>query len=91
MPLKYLNNKTPKIMIFGYVRVSKIEQHFESQKSLIARFVVERKWVIDQWIEVEISSRKSVEKRRITELLDKVSHGDSFRTVQSWSFHQRSL
>ena len=64
-------------MIFGYVRVSKMEQHLESQKSLIARFVVERKWVIDEWIEVEISSRKSVEKRRITELLDKVSHGDT--------------
>lgn len=38
-------------MIFGYVRVSKMEQHLESQKSLIARFVVERKWVIDEWIE----------------------------------------
>ena len=38
-------------MIFGYVRVLKIEQHLESQKSSIARFVVERKWVIDEWIE----------------------------------------
>ena len=38
---------------------------------------MERKWVIDEWIEVEISSRKSVEERRITELLDKVSHGDT--------------
>lgn len=38
-------------MIFGYVRVSKMEQHLESQKSLIACFVVERKWVINQWIE----------------------------------------
>ena len=28
-----------------------MEQHLESQKRLIARFVVERKWVIDEWIE----------------------------------------
>ena len=38
---------------------------------------MERKWVIDEWIEVEISSRKSVEERRIIELLDKASHGDT--------------
>lgn len=63
-------------MIFGYTRVSKNEQHLDSQKSVIARFIVERKWIIDEWIEVEMSSRKSVKKRKITELLDKVSHGD---------------
>ena len=38
-------------MIFGYVRVSKMEQHLESQRSLITRFVVERKWIIAEWIE----------------------------------------
>ncbi len=63
-------------MIFGYIRVSKTDQSIESQKSVISRYIVERKWVIDQWIEVEVSSRKSVEKRKITELLDAVSIGD---------------
>lgn len=63
-------------MIYGYLRVSKMDQHLESQKSLIARYVVDHKMVIDEWIQVEISSRKSVEKRRITELLDKVETGD---------------
>lgn len=63
-------------MIFGYTRVSKNEQHLDSQKSVIARFIVERKWIIDEWIEVEMSSRKSVKKRRVAELLDKVNHGD---------------
>lgn len=29
-----------------------------------------------KWIEVEMSSRKSVKKRRVAELLDKVNHGD---------------
>ena len=63
-------------MIFGYTRVSKNDQHLDSQKSVIARFIVERKWIIDEWIEVEMSSRKSVKKRRVSELLDKVNHGD---------------
>ena len=63
-------------MIYGYLRVSKIDQHLESQKSLIARYVVDHKMLIDEWIQVEISSRKSIEKRRITELLDKVETGD---------------
>lgn len=63
-------------MVYGYLRVSKMDQHLESQKSLIARYVVDHKMVIDEWIQVEISSRKSVEKRRITELLDKVETGD---------------
>jgi DNA invertase Pin-like site-specific DNA recombinase len=62
-------------MIYGYLRVSKMDQHLESQKSLIARYVVDHKMIIDEWIQVEISSRKSVEKRRITELLDKVETG----------------
>ena len=64
-------------MVYGYLRVSKMDQHLESQKSLIARYVVDHKMVIDEWIQVEISSRKSVEKRRITELLDKVETGDT--------------
>ena len=63
-------------MIYGYLRVSKIDQHLESQKSLIARYVVNHKMVIDEWIQVEISSRKSAEMRRITELLEKVKTGD---------------
>jgi DNA invertase Pin-like site-specific DNA recombinase len=53
-----------------------MDQHLESQKSLIARYAVDHKMIIDEWIQVEISSRKSVEKRRITELLDKVETGD---------------
>ena len=35
-----------------------MEQHLESQKRLIARFVVERKWVIDEWIEVTDARQK---------------------------------
>lgn len=64
-------------MVFGYIRISTADQSADSQKSLIARYIVERKMIVDEWIEVEVSSRKSVEKRRITELLDKVAPQDT--------------
>jgi DNA invertase Pin-like site-specific DNA recombinase len=62
--------------IFGYIRVSTVEQSAESQKNLISRFVVERKMNIDKWIEVEMSSKKSTDKRKITELLSQVVEND---------------
>ena len=64
-------------MVLGYIRTSTADQSADSQKSLIARYVVERKMIVDEWIEVEVSSRKSAEKRKITELLDKVSAQDT--------------
>lgn len=65
------------LMIFGYVRVSKTDQTAEDQKSLIARYVVERKMIVDEWIEVDVSTRQSEKKRRITELVDKVTSMDT--------------
>ena len=64
-------------MVLGYIRISTADQSADGQKSLIARYVVERKMIVDEWIEVEVSSRKSAEKRKITELLDKVSAQDT--------------
>jgi DNA invertase Pin-like site-specific DNA recombinase len=64
-------------MIYGYIRVSTAEQNGESQKNQISRYATEKKLIIDEWIEVQISSRKSQLKRRIAELLDKVSSGDT--------------
>ena len=62
--------------VYGYVRVSTIEQSAESQKNLISRFATERKMLIDKWIEVEMSSRKTADKRKITELLSQVVEND---------------
>lgn len=64
-------------MVLGYIRTSTADQSADGQKSLIARYVVERKMIVDEWIEVEVSSRKSAEKRKISELLDKVSAQDT--------------
>ena len=58
-------------MIYGYVRVSTPEQSVDSQKNAISRYCVDQKLMVDEWIEIEMSSRKSTAMRRIDELLDK--------------------
>ncbi len=63
-------------MIYGYVRVSKADQNVESQKNVISRYGVDHKLMVDEWIEVEMSSRKSTKDRRIDELLQKINTGD---------------
>lgn len=63
-------------MIYGYVRVSTQDQNVESQKNSISRYCIEQKLMVDEWIELEMSSRKSTAMRRIDELLDKLSPDD---------------
>ncbi len=62
--------------IYGYVRVSTAEQTAESQKNLISRFATDHKMLINKWIEVEMSSKKTADKRKITELLSQVIEDD---------------
>ena len=64
-------------MIFGYIRVSTKEQSLDSQKNLISRYCVDRKFIVDEWFELEMSSRQTAAKRRIDELLSKLSSGDT--------------
>jgi len=63
-------------MIYGYVRVSTHEQSVDSQKNAISRYCVDHKLMVDEWIELEMSARKSTAMRRIDELLDKLSPND---------------
>ena len=63
-------------MIYGYVRVSTQEQSVDSQKNAISRYCIDQKMMVDEWIELEMSSRKSTKMRRIDELLDKLSPND---------------
>lgn len=64
-------------MIYGYVRISNQDQNVESQKNLISRYCVDHKLMVNEWIEVEMSSRKSTKARRIDELLDKLQPKDT--------------
>lgn len=63
-------------MIYGYIRVSTSDQNVESQKNLISRYLVDKRLHIDEWIELEVSSRKSLQQRGITSLLEKLFKGD---------------
>lgn len=63
-------------MIFGYIRVSTADQNLDGQKNLISRYCMDSKLMVDEWIELEMSSRKTIEQRRISELLDKLHPND---------------
>lgn len=60
----------------GYIRVSTDDQDLSKQKHLLLEYAQQHKFVIDEFIEVEVSSRKDQRERRITELLSKLSGGD---------------
>ena len=63
-------------MIYGYVRVSTHDQNIENQKNTISRYCIDQRLMVDEWFELEMSSRKSTSMRRIDELLDKLSMND---------------
>ncbi len=58
-------------MMIGYLPVSKAEPSAESRENLISWYLTEKRWRLNEWIQVEVASRTSLEQRRITELLDK--------------------
>lgn len=64
-------------MIYCYVRVSSQTQNLEGQKNLISRYVTDNKLMIDEWIEVSLSSKKSTTERQIDSLLQKLKAGDT--------------
>jgi len=48
----------------------------DSQKNSISRYCIEQKLMVDEWVELEMSARKSTTLRRIDELLDRLSLHD---------------
>ncbi|EGK4381657.1 recombinase family protein, partial [Campylobacter lari] len=63
-------------MVIAYVRISTAKQDSEVQKLQIYEYCIKNKINIDEVMEVEMSSRKSLEKRRMNELKDKLNEGD---------------
>jgi len=61
----------------AYVRVSTDRQDLESQRHMLLEYAHRNKIVIDDFIEVEISSRKDLKSRRIDELLCRLDTGDT--------------
>lgn len=62
--------------VYAYLRVSTDRQDLENQRIEIASYASRVGLRIDEWLEVEISSRKDVRQRRIVELLDRLRRGD---------------
>lgn len=60
----------------GYIRVSTEQQDLEKQRHLLLEYAHQQKIRIDEFIEVEISSRKNQRERRMTELIEKLEAGD---------------
>jgi DNA invertase Pin-like site-specific DNA recombinase len=60
----------------GYIRVSTDKQDADSQRHLLLEYAQTQKLIIDEWVAVEISSRKNTKERRIDELLARLKKGD---------------
>lgn len=62
--------------VIGYIRVSTDKQDLAKQNHLLLEYAQRHKMLIDEFIEVEISSRKNAKERRIDELMAKLETGD---------------
>ena len=60
----------------AYLRVSTDQQDLDNQRFEITRYAEGRNFQIDDWIEVEVSSRKNLLDRRISEMVKGLKRGD---------------
>lgn len=65
------------MQVIGYIRVSTDKQDAAKQRHLLLQYSQQQKFMIDEFIEVEVSSRKNTKERRIDELLSKLATGDT--------------
>ncbi len=65
------NSKT-----FAYLRISTGHQDINSQRLELYDYARGNNLTIDEFIEIEVSSRKSIKARRIDELLESLKEGD---------------
>lgn len=64
-------------MILGYIRVSTDKQNLENQKHKILEYAHNNKITIDEFIEIEISSKGDAKKRKIDEIFKKLKLNDT--------------
>lgn len=69
-------------MILGYIRVSTDDQDLNKQRHLLLEYSQQNKLLIDDFIEIEISSRKNQHERRITELIDRLQTDDTLLVAE---------
>lgn len=64
--------------IIGYIRVSTEQQSMENQKHRLLEYAQNNKMIIDEFIELEISSKKAQKDRLLDEVFKKLKSGDIF-------------
>lgn len=64
------------MQVIGYTRVSTEEQDLDKQEHLLLKYAQQHDMHIDDFIQVEISSRRNARERRIDELLRRLGKGD---------------
>ena len=62
--------------VIGYIRVSSDKQDLQKQEHLLFKYAQQHNLQIDEFVKVEISSRKDIKERRIDELLKRLDAGD---------------
>lgn len=63
--------------IIGYIRVSTDQQDLDKQKHLLLQYAQKNKLLIREFIEAQISSQKDIKARKLEELLNKLTKGDT--------------
>jgi len=64
-------------MNIGYIRVSTDKQDLSNQRHTLLEYANKNKIHIDDFVEIEISSKKDRSERRIDELVEKLNSGDT--------------
>lgn len=64
-------------MIIGYIRVSTDTQNLQNQKHKILEYAQLKKIIIDEFLEIEISSKKNQSDRLIDNIFEKLNSGDT--------------
>lgn len=68
--------------IYGYIRVSTDQQDLQQQRHLLLEYAQKNQWLIREFVEAEISSRRSTFERRIDELIQKLESGDTLLVAE---------
>jgi len=68
--------------VIAYSRISTDQQDLEKQKHLLLDYAQKQGLLIDEFIEVSISSRKNTKQRKIDELLEKLQAGDTLLVAE---------
>ena len=66
----------------GYIRISTDRQDLDKQRHLLLEYARNERLIIDEFIEVEVSSRQDTGARRIDELQAKLQKGDTLLVAE---------